>query len=137
MGGADRPAAALYPPEVMSQAGQDEFECEMLYNIILCHLLAKDHRKALATCERLLERDREAALASIGPSAQCLIWFLVGVCRLALGEGRSDVAREAFMHSYAFDPVYVDDFLRRHEPTTERGYGGHPANAGAPPRNAS
>merc|ERR1712054_709085 len=41
------------------------------------------------------------------------------------------------MHSYAHDPVYVDDFLRRHEPTTERGYGGNPTNVGAPPRNAS
>lgn len=129
----DRPPIAQYPPEVTSQAGQDAFECEMLYNITLCHLLAKDHRGALATCERLL--DRLEALASIGPSAQCLIWFLVGVCRLALGEGRSDVAREAFMHSYAHDPVYVDDFLRRHEPASDRGYGGNGANAGvAPPR---
>jgi len=123
LGGADVDRAAVQcPPEVTSQAGMDAFECEMLYNITLCHLLAKDHRGALATCERLL--DRAEALASIGPSAQCLIWFLVGVCRLALGEGRSDVAREAFMHSYAHDPVYVDDFLRRHEPGSDRGYGG-------------
>jgi len=125
----DRPPMAQYPPELTTQAGQDAFECEMLYNITLCHLLAKDHRGALATCERLL--GRPDALASIGPSAQCLIWFLVGVCRLALGEGRSDVAREAFMHSYAHDPVYVDDFLRRHEPTSERGYGGPGASSGA------
>merc|ERR1719197_2276621 len=119
----------------MTQAGQDAFECEMLYNIVLCHILAKDHRAALATCERLL--NRADALASIGPSAQCLIWFLVGVCRLALGEGRSDVAREAFMHSYAHDPVYVDDFLRRHEPTSERGYGGNSTGNGvAASRNA-
>merc|ERR1711865_78878 len=127
----DRSPAAQYPPEVTSQAGQDAFECEMLYNITLCHLLVKDHRGALATCERLLSRPD--ALASIGPSAQCLIWFLVGVCRLALGEGRSEVAREAFMHSYAHDPVYVDDFLRRHEPTSERGYGGSGSNAGVAP----
>merc|ERR1711988_963234 len=80
----------------------------MLYNITLCHILARDYRRALATCERLL--GRPDVLASIGPSAQCLIWFLVGVCRLALGEGRSNVAKEAFMHSYAHDPVYVDDF---------------------------
>merc|ERR1719484_144207 len=56
----------------------------MMYNITICHLMAKDHRAALATCERLL--GRPDALALIGPSAQCLIWFLVGVCRLALGE---------------------------------------------------
>lgn len=133
-GDSDRQSAGQYPPEVMSQTGQDTFECEMMYNITICHLMAKDHRAALATCERLL--GRPDALALIGPSAQCLIWFLVGVCRLALGEGRSDVAREAFMHSYAHDPVYVDDFLRRHEPTVERGYGG--PNAGmAPVRSSS
>merc|ERR1712232_790878 len=101
----------------------------MGYNIALCHLLAKDYGGGLATCERLLGRPE--ALASIGPSAQCLIWFLVGVCRLALGEGRSDVAREAFMHSYAHDPVYVDDFLRRHEPNKDRGYGGPGTGSGA------
>merc|ERR1719197_327078 len=119
----------------MTQAGQDAFECEMLYNIVLCHILAKDHRAALATCERLL--GRTDALASIGPSAQCLIWFLVGVCRLALGEGRSDVAREAFMHSYSHDPVYVDDFLRRHEPNADRGYGGATTTSGIHPRNGA
>lgn len=131
LGGADgdKPPTALYPPEVTTQVGQDAFECEMLYNITLCYILAKDYRGALATCERLLERPD--ALASIGPSAQCLIWFLVGVCRLALGEGRSDSAREAFMHSYAHDPVYVDDFLRRHEPSSDRGYGGPGASNGA------
>jgi tetratricopeptide (TPR) repeat protein len=128
----DRHPVAQFPPEVSSQAGQDAFECEMLYNIILCHLLAKDHRSALAACERLL--GRAEALASIGPEAQCLIWFLVGVCRLALGEGRSDVAREAFMHSYAHDPVYVDDFLHRHEPSSDRGYGGTSSGA-APSRS--
>merc|ERR1711988_1487231 len=101
----------------------------MLYNITLCHLLAKDYHSALATCERLL--DRLDALALIGPSAQCLIWFLVGVCRVALGEGRSDAAREAFMHSYSHDPVYVDDFLRRHEPNKDRGYGGPGTGSGA------
>jgi tetratricopeptide (TPR) repeat protein len=125
----DRMPTAMYPPEVTSQIGQDAFECEMLYNITLCHILARDYRRALDTCERLL--DRPDALSAIGPSAQCLIWFLVGVCRLALGEGRSDVAREAFMHSYAHDPVYVDDFLRRHEPSSERGYGGPGASTGA------
>merc|ERR1711937_996568 len=93
--------------------------------------MAKDHRAALATCERLL--GKTDALALIGPSAQCLIWFLVGVCRLALGEGRSDAAREAFMHSYAHDPVYVDDFLCRHEPAGDRGYGGPGTNTGAIP----
>jgi len=114
--------ALVQPPELISEEGQHAFECEMLYNITLCQLLAKDHRGALATCERLLQRPD--ALALVGSSAQCLIWFLVGVCRLALGEGRSEEAREAFMHSYAHDPVYVDDFLHRHEPNAERGYGG-------------
>jgi tetratricopeptide (TPR) repeat protein len=114
--------ANAHPPELMSQEGQHAFECEMLYNIVLCQLLAKDHRAALTTCERLLQRPD--ALALVGSSAECLIWFLVGVCRLALGEGRSDEAREAFMHSYSHDPVYVDDFLRRHEPNVDHGYGG-------------
>jgi len=122
-----------FPPEVTTQAGIEAFECEMLYNITLCHLLAKDHRGALDTCEKLLERPD--ALAAIGPSAQCLIWFLVGVCRLAMGEGKSDVARAAFMHSYAHDPVYVDDFLRRHEPSSDRGYGGIGAGAQVAARN--
>lgn len=126
-GSLDSRMAQTHPPEVSSHEGQSAFECEMLYNICLCQLLAKDHRAALETCERLLERPD--ALALVGSSAQCLIWFLVGVCRLALGEGRGDEAREAFMHSYSHDPVFVDDFLHRHEPNVERGYGGGGAPA--------
>jgi len=109
------------PPEVASRQGMNAFECEMQFNITLCYLLAKDYRGAQASCERLL--GHWDALAGLGASAQCLVWFLIGVCRLALGEGNGDVAREAFMHSYAHDPVYVDDFLRRHEPTADRGTG--------------
>jgi tetratricopeptide (TPR) repeat protein len=131
-GSVDQRWVHSHPVEVTSEEGQAAFECEMMYNITLCHLLGKDHRAALSSCEALLERSD--SLDIIGPSAQCLIWFLVGVCRVALGEGRSDAAREAFMHSYSHDPVYVDDFLRRHEPNADRGYGGpsgNPSNANA------
>jgi len=109
------------PAEAASEEGHKCFECEMLYNIVLCHLLSRDHRSALLTCQRLL--GITDALAALGATAQCLVWFLIGVCHLALGEGQSDSAREAFMHSYAHDPVYVNDFLRRHEPTADHGVG--------------
>lgn len=121
--------------QVATREGLVQFECEMLYNVALCHLIAHDYRAASMACERLLEHS--TALASVGPNAQCLAWFLLGVCRLAMGEARSESVREAFMHSYAHDPVYVDDFLRRHEPrephsdTNGSGGGGGGERAGA------
>jgi len=100
-------------PEVSTRQGLERFECEVLYNIVLCHLVARDYQAALATCEHMLHK-RPEALSSLGPPAQCLAWFLVGCCYLALGDAGDEAARTAFNKSYSFDPVYVDDFLRRH-----------------------
>jgi len=103
------------PPEVSSRQGLASFECECLYNVALCHLRARDYRAALASVERLLDRPED--LDSFGESAQGLIWFLAGMCNLALDSEDlpcEHLAREAFTRSYSFDSSYVDDFLRRH-----------------------
>merc|ERR1712187_319427 len=74
--------------------------------------MSKNYRAALSACEQL--RGYHAALELLGAQAQCLVWFLVGVCHLAMGEANEEIARDAFMRSYAHDATYVDDFLRRH-----------------------
>jgi len=105
------------PPEVASQEGLAVFECEVLYNVVLCHLTANDHRAALLVCERLLEK--EGILKSLGPRSQCLVWFLIGICHMATSDMQNEQARHAFLQSYSFDPTYVDDFLRRHKKKSE------------------
>jgi len=100
-------------PEAVSKDGLAAFECEVLYNIVLCHLLAGNYQAAPAVCQQLLD-EHAASLKAFGPLAQSLMWFLYGACCLAADAAREDVAREAFMQSYAHNPVYVDDFLRRH-----------------------
>jgi len=105
------------PPEVASQEGFSVFECEVLYNVALCHLVANDHRAALLVCERLLEK--EGILETLGPRSQCLVWFLIGICHMATSDMHNEQARHAFMQSYSFDPTYVDDFLRRHKKKKE------------------
>jgi len=105
------------PPEVSSQESFAVFECEVLYNIALCHLVANDHRAALLVCERLLHKD--GILKSLGPRSQCLVWFLIGICHMAASDMQNEQARHAFMQSYSFDPTHVDDFLRRHKRKSE------------------
>mmetsp|Transcript_75765 Transcript_75765/g.149765 ORF Transcript_75765/g.149765 Transcript_75765/m.149765 type:complete len:1208 (+) Transcript_75765:93-3716(+) len=100
-------------PEAFSRDGLAGFECEVLYNVVLCHLLAGDYQAAPAVCEQLLD-EHAASLEALGPPAQSLVWFLYGACCLAADAAHEDVARQAFMQSYAYDPSYVDDFLRRH-----------------------
>lgn len=116
------------PPEVASQKGLDCFACEAQYNIALCLLMGHQYRTALDTCQKLLEC--QEPLKELGAQALCLVWFLIGVCNLALGEVGDKVAREAFTQSYAHDPMYVDDFLRRHgrrhEPAVSMGPGVSP-----------
>lgn len=120
----------LVPLEVATEEGRERFECEILYNVGLCHLMGKDYRAALDAYELLLANP---ALDALGAQGQCLAWFLVGVCRLALGESPGEVVREAFMRSYAHDACYVDDFLRRHELELGRVAGGMTASV-APSR---
>eukprot|EP00931_Biecheleriopsis_adriatica_P041564 TRINITY_DN23747_c0_g1_i1.p1 TRINITY_DN23747_c0_g1~~TRINITY_DN23747_c0_g1_i1.p1 ORF type:complete len:1212 (+),score=259.94 TRINITY_DN23747_c0_g1_i1:71-3706(+) len=103
------------PPEAASLEGLAVFECECIYNVALCHLRARDFRAALASVERLCERQDE--MMTFGASALGLAWFLAGICHLALdGEGTpsESLAREAFSRSYSYEAAYVDDFLRRH-----------------------
>eukprot|EP00930_Biecheleria_cincta_P032842 TRINITY_DN22760_c0_g1_i1.p1 TRINITY_DN22760_c0_g1~~TRINITY_DN22760_c0_g1_i1.p1 ORF type:complete len:1223 (+),score=266.39 TRINITY_DN22760_c0_g1_i1:158-3826(+) len=104
----------MLPPEVASREGLAAFECECLYNIALCHLRdGRDPRAALDAVERLCER--QEAVESLGASADSLVWFLAGICHLALGsEANEQHAKEAFGRSYSSDPAYVNDFLRRH-----------------------
>eukprot|EP00928_Gymnodinium_smaydae_P044689 TRINITY_DN2980_c0_g2_i1.p1 TRINITY_DN2980_c0_g2~~TRINITY_DN2980_c0_g2_i1.p1 ORF type:complete len:1207 (+),score=285.99 TRINITY_DN2980_c0_g2_i1:34-3654(+) len=111
--GPSSPRAARRGPEVNTREGLECFECEMLYNMVICHLVQKEYRAAIQVCERMLAMD--AALSRFGSRAQCLVWFLIGLCHLARGEATDDAVREAFMSSYSYDRVYVDDFLRRHE----------------------
>eukprot|EP00929_Paragymnodinium_shiwhaense_P058248 TRINITY_DN29162_c0_g1_i1.p1 TRINITY_DN29162_c0_g1~~TRINITY_DN29162_c0_g1_i1.p1 ORF type:complete len:1252 (-),score=359.39 TRINITY_DN29162_c0_g1_i1:241-3996(-) len=129
---AGKMALARQAPEIASQMGLLCFECEILYNVVLCHLLAKDYRAANGMCEKLLQHTQP--LAALGPRAQCLAWFLLGICRLSLGDARSEAVREAFMHSFAYDPIYVDDFLRRHEPHGDADYPVRNVTAGLPQR---
>jgi len=105
------------PPEVASQQGFVAFECEVLYNMALCHLVAHEHQAALLVCEKLLER--ENVLESFGPRSQCLVWFLIGICHMATSDMHNEQARHAFVQSYSFDSTYVDDFLRRHKKKNE------------------
>merc|ERR550514_2445883 len=48
-----------------------------------------------------------------------LVWFLQGLCHLAMDEAEG--SRESFMRSYSYDSRWVDDFLQRHEPSCEAG----------------
>lgn len=105
-------AVPRLPPEIASQRGLDRFACEAQYNIALCQLMAGQYGPALTTCWRLL--DCHDAMKDLGPKASCLAWFLIGICNLATGDMSNEAAREAFTASYADDPRYVDDFLRRH-----------------------
>jgi len=103
------------PPEALSAQGLASFECECIYNVALCHLRGRDFRAALVSVERLI--DRQEDLASFGPSAISLVYFLSGICHLAMdseGSPSDLVARESFSRSYSYDAAYVDDFLRRH-----------------------
>lgn len=104
----------MLPPEVASREGLAAFECECLYNIALCHLRdGRDFRAALAVVNRLCER--QEAMESLGSSAVSQVWFLAGICHLALGgEGSEQLAKDTFSRSYSSDPAYVNDFLRRH-----------------------
>jgi len=111
-GGAAATAENLRRRHLPPEPGLEIFECEVLYNVAVCHLTAREYHSALVTCEQLLQRSR--ALQALATRTECLVWFLIGVCHLANGECRDELAREAFMRSYAHDPVYVDDFLRRH-----------------------
>eukprot|EP00403_Amphidinium_massartii_P038018 CAMPEP_0178451074 /NCGR_PEP_ID=MMETSP0689_2-20121128/43478_1 /TAXON_ID=160604 /ORGANISM="Amphidinium massartii, Strain CS-259" /LENGTH=1191 /DNA_ID=CAMNT_0020076611 /DNA_START=91 /DNA_END=3663 /DNA_ORIENTATION=+ len=113
------------PVEVSSQQGAAAFNCEVLYNLALCQLLACDRGAALETCEKLLE----SAEALQTQHAFCLIWFLIGLCRMALGSFPPGDIQDAFTRSYAFHPCFVDDFLRRHDPDVGRVV----ANAVPPP----
>merc|ERR1719343_621086 len=96
-----------------------------------------DYNAAVATADRLQQQQQEA-LGALGAQAQSLAWFLAGACRLALGEAHDEVAREAFQKSYAHDPAYVDDFLRRHGrgaascPSPQRPVGGPPLPSAGP-----
>lgn len=130
------------PEEIATQKGLDAFACEAQYNIALCQLVSQQHAAALATCNRLMQC--QESLRDLGPQALCLCWFLIGVCHLTLQSGE-ELAREAFTQSFAKDPRYVDDFLRRHGRRNEGGFhttpqaSGHlqpvapPARVGAPP----
>merc|ERR1719265_2911946 len=51
---AGKATMAKQAPEVASQLGLDCFECEILYNVVLCYLMAKDYRAANEICQRLL-----------------------------------------------------------------------------------
>eukprot|EP00933_Yihiella_yeosuensis_P022799 TRINITY_DN17877_c0_g1_i2.p1 TRINITY_DN17877_c0_g1~~TRINITY_DN17877_c0_g1_i2.p1 ORF type:complete len:1271 (+),score=275.91 TRINITY_DN17877_c0_g1_i2:115-3927(+) len=109
------------PVEVSSRQGLAFFELECLFNISLCHLRARDYVAALVSIDRLLERQED--LAAYGISSQGLIWFLAGICHLAL-EGdelpRDQLAREAFTRSFSYDASFVDDFLRRHTQSNQQ-----------------
>ena len=95
-------------PVVALRGGLARFECEILYNILLCHIGKRNYRDASAVADKLLLCG--PGLAALGPNAEALAWFLLGVCSLAVGDAQSDAAREAFLESYASDPAYVDDF---------------------------
>eukprot|EP00928_Gymnodinium_smaydae_P011314 TRINITY_DN14190_c0_g1_i1.p1 TRINITY_DN14190_c0_g1~~TRINITY_DN14190_c0_g1_i1.p1 ORF type:complete len:1233 (-),score=240.66 TRINITY_DN14190_c0_g1_i1:38-3736(-) len=110
-------------PEGASWEGFERYECLMHCNIAICRFMAGDREGAQETCAHLLESGA-SALAAMGPGAQGLAWFLLGVVRLALAQGdgeSTEDAREAFKHSYAFDPACVDGFLARHEPSVASG----------------
>merc|ERR1719387_2576447 len=114
------------PPELHPD-GHIFFECEVLYNVALANLLDQNYIEALDRCQRLIEiAEREAHAKAISgitsPIAQGdslgLVWFLAGLCQLALDE--VEASRESFMRSYSYHPTWVDDFLHRHEPSDGR-----------------
>jgi len=118
------------PPEVASAEGSGCFQCEVLYNLALCQLLACDRAAALTSCEKLVQMCEELQ-THLGATQQPLglAWFLVGLCRMALGTYAPGDVQDAFAQSYSYYPTYVDDFLRRHDPDVGRVI----ANAVPPP----
>jgi hypothetical protein len=120
------------PPELHPD-GHIFFECEVLYNVALANLLDQNYVEALDRCQRLIEiAEREAHARTVSgissPIAQGdslgLVWFLAGLCQLALDE--VEASREYFKRSYSYHPTWVDDFLHRHEPSD-----GRPPHSGA------
>lgn len=120
------------PPELHPD-GHIFFECEVLYNVALANLLDQNYMEALDRCQRLIEiAEREAHIKTVSgissPMSQGdslgLVWFLAGLCQLALDE--VEASRESFMRSYSHHPTWVDDFLHRHEPSD-----GRPPHSGA------
>eukprot|EP00746_Dinoflagellata_sp_MGD_P139679 gnl/MRDRNA2_/MRDRNA2_73095_c0_seq1.p1 gnl/MRDRNA2_/MRDRNA2_73095_c0~~gnl/MRDRNA2_/MRDRNA2_73095_c0_seq1.p1 ORF type:complete len:1176 (-),score=234.25 gnl/MRDRNA2_/MRDRNA2_73095_c0_seq1:30-3557(-) len=114
------------PPELHPD-GHIFFECEVLYNVALANLLDQNYMEALDRCQRLIEiAEREAHARTVSgitsPISQGdslgLVWFLAGLCQLALDE--VEASRESFMRSYSYHPTWVDDFLHRHEPSDGR-----------------
>mmetsp|Transcript_88334 Transcript_88334/g.202006 ORF Transcript_88334/g.202006 Transcript_88334/m.202006 type:complete len:1102 (-) Transcript_88334:87-3392(-) len=76
----------------MTDAGQAHFSDCMRYNCCLAYIMQGEFVSALQAARQ--------------------IWFLCGLCHLALES--FEEAWEAFKQSYAKDPDSVDDFLRRH-----------------------
>lgn len=86
------------------------FECECTFNLALCQLRSKSYAGALANLEKLCERMEEMEICA---TAMGLVWFLCGICHLALDSATEQFAKEAFSRSYSYDTAYVDDFLHR------------------------
>jgi len=118
------------PPE-LNPEGHIFFECEVLYNVALANLLDQNYAEALDRCQRLIEiaeRDFQIRAMSgvssrnMSPISQGdslgLVWFLAGLCQLALDE--VEASSFSFKRSYSYYPTWVDDFLHRHEPSDGR-----------------
>lgn len=86
------------------------FECDCTFNLALCQLRSRDYAAALANLEKLCDRLEELQALN---SAHGLVWFLCGICHLALDSATEQFAKEAFARSYSYDTAYVDDFLQR------------------------
>lgn len=91
----------------MTDAGQAHFSDCMRYNCCLAYIMQGEFVSALQAARQVLASERSL------PTFSCSqIWFLCGLCHLALES--FEEAWEAFKQSYAKDPDSVDDFLRRH-----------------------
>mmetsp|Transcript_51898 Transcript_51898/g.137233 ORF Transcript_51898/g.137233 Transcript_51898/m.137233 type:complete len:834 (+) Transcript_51898:48-2549(+) len=91
----------------MTEAGQAHFSDCMRYNCCLAYIMQGEFVSALQAARQVLASERSL------PTYSCSqIWFLCGLCHLALES--FEEAWEAFKQSYAKDPDSVDDFLRRH-----------------------